>query len=79
MLKNNDPNYHSKGCFYASIGFFLLLVIIVVFSFIFEGDSFAKDFTSDDSEINVGMLRISFIVVLITGAIFLYNYVKDKK
>ena len=79
MLKNNDPNYHSKGCLFASIGFFLLLVIIVVFSFIFEGESFAKDFTSDDSEINVGMLRTAFIVVLIAGAIFLYNYLKDRK
>ena len=79
MLKNNDPNYHSKGCLYASISFFLFLVIAVAFGFIFEGDSFAKKITSEDSDINVGVLRTAFICILIAGGIFLFNYNKDKR
>lgn len=77
MLKNDDPNYHSKGCFLLSIGVFLFIVFGTIVGFIFKGEEFRRSFMSSDSEqINYGMLRVGFILIIITGIIFLINYNK---
>jgi hypothetical protein len=79
MIDNKDPNYFSKGCFFIVLGLFAVYSIVVIISFVFEGDSYSKEFLNEESGLNINVLQGSFILVVITGLIFAYNYFKGKK
>lgn len=71
----------SRGCLIFAAIIFGLAALSTALGFIFGGKSFLSEFLNEDSEgTNIGYLRITFIILVITGAIYAYfHYFKKQK
>jgi len=79
-MENKKEPY--PGCLIMAAVMFGIAALITILGFIFGGESFLSDLLAndDDGVSGINFLRLLFLILVITGGVYVYNkYIKKEK